>query len=166
VWQFLPNASLADLESPPPITKWAGPGTKSINVPFPVESNLSGIESLIGQTGVGFYRLYTDQRILPPRSPDCTRMLLHIEASDWETHVWVNGYKQHPVFPLDSRIYQNTSSNETAFAYYHRGGYNRITFDVTSSITGPCDFNNKHKKTESFCPPGNMPSIFNLKHSL
>lgn len=61
VWQFMPNASHAYLEMPPDIQAWSGAGTQNINVPFPVESNLSSVGSSIGETGVGFYRLYTDQ---------------------------------------------------------------------------------------------------------
>jgi hypothetical protein len=135
LWQYKRTATVDDLTNPPLMTDLP----EQILVPFAVESALSGIRNRT-TNGVGFYRLYTDGRILPPRSPSSTRMLLHIEASDFETHLWINGDKQMPLSPYDSR-------NQS----FHRGGYNRITYDITASVTGPCE-----NDADALCPPGHI----------
>ena len=57
---------------------------------FPIESGLGGVRN-VTEHGYSFYYLLSDQRILPPRGPSRTRVLLHFEAVDWEAHVWVQG---------------------------------------------------------------------------
>jgi hypothetical protein len=138
LWQYTRAATFDELTKPPLMTDLP----EQIMVPFAVESALSGIRNRT-TNGVGFYRLYTDGRILPPRSPSQTRMLLHIEASDFETYLWINGDKQMPLFPYDSR-------NQS----FHRGGYNRITYDITASVTGPCE-----NDANILCPPGHIEII-------
>lgn len=80
--------------------------SEKILVPFPVESRLSGIRRMVPAGATVWYR-----RTFPaPAGPG--RTLLHFEASDWQTDVWVNGRKVGS----------------------HRGGYDPFTFDVTDAL--------------------------------
>lgn len=76
-----------------------------ILVPFPVESALSGVGKRVGET----QRLWYRRTFKIPQSWSDERVLLHFEAVDWETQVWVN-----------SRTVGS-----------HRGGYDPFTFDIT-----------------------------------
>ena len=80
-----------------------------ILVPFPVESALSGIKQTVGAANRVWYR-----RSFRVNNPyEHGRVLLHFEASDWETSVFVNSY----------------------FAGTHQGGYDPFTFDITDYLT-------------------------------
>ena len=79
-----------------------------ILVPFPVESALSGIGQNVGTGNQVWYK--REFRISPYWKGH--RILLHFEASDWETKAWLNG---HPVGE-------------------HRGGYDPFTFDITDHV--------------------------------
>ena len=99
LWQF----AIAQENEPPPIGKDL---PDEILVPFPVESALSGVMKRAERL---WYRrtfnvddwLKTDRRIL-----------LHFDAVDWETTVWVNGKEVGT----------------------HRGGYDPFTFDITDAL--------------------------------
>lgn len=102
LWQFAP----AKEGESPPIGRDL---PERILVPFPVESALSGI----GRHEVRmWYRrtfdLPADWQSLGPRQ----RVILHLDAVDWEATVLVNG----------------------ANVGTHRGGYDRISFDITEAL--------------------------------
>lgn len=79
-----------------------------ILVPFPVESNLSGVgKSLSSEQKLWYQRLFTI-----PASWKGQRILLHFGAVDWQTTVWING----------------------AIVGSHQGGYSPFTFDITSAL--------------------------------
>ncbi len=82
--------------------------SRKILVPFPVESALSGIGEKVGTGNRAWY--HRNFRISPYWKG--RRILLHFEASDWETKVWLNG----------------------AFAGEHRGGYDPFTLDITQHV--------------------------------
>ncbi|MDD5694248.1 MAG: glycoside hydrolase family 2 TIM barrel-domain containing protein [Bacteroidales bacterium] len=82
--------------------------SQKILVPFPVESALSGIGQKVGTGNQVWYK--REFRISPYWKG--RRILLHFEASDWETKAWLNG---HPVGE-------------------HRGGYDPFTFDITEHV--------------------------------
>ncbi|MDY7110429.1 MAG: exo-alpha-sialidase [Planctomycetota bacterium] len=86
--------------------QWDG----QILVPFCVESALSGVMERITPDE----RLWYRRQFQLPGAWEGRRILLHFEAVDWETLVWVNGI----------------SIGE------HRGGYDRFTFDITDALTG------------------------------
>ncbi len=86
--------------------QWDG----SILVPFAVESALSGVGRTVGPQQRLWYRR-TWQVPAEWRS-DGQRVLLHFEACDWQTTVWVNGRKLGE----------------------HRGGYDPFSFDVTDAL--------------------------------
>ncbi|MBU8861812.1 MULTISPECIES: AbfB domain-containing protein [unclassified Micromonospora] len=82
-----------------------------INVPFPVESALSGVRRAAGDNrNYLFYR----RTVTVPTNWSGRRVLLHFGAVDWQTTVWVNG---------------------TAVGG-HTGGYDAFTFDVTPHLRG------------------------------
>lgn len=85
--------------------EWQG----NIEVPFPVESRRSGVRRRVAPTAEIWYR----RRFEPPSSWRGRRILLHVEASDWETKAFVNG----------------------RFVGRHRGGYDPFSFDVTDALT-------------------------------
>src|SRR3954467_12903783 len=81
---------------------------REIQVPFPFESEASGI----GDTGfhpVVWYRRTVQATVRPGH-----RLLLHFGAVDYRAHVWVNG---------------------EAVAY-HEGGHTPFTADITSALEG------------------------------
>ena len=90
----------------PPQTPPERPQIFSILVPFPVESQLSGLgihaESVI----------YRKRFRIPENWPKNFRILLHFGAVDWETVVQVNG--------------KNIG--------VHRGGYDAFSFDITDAL--------------------------------
>jgi beta-galactosidase/beta-glucuronidase len=79
-----------------------------ILVPYPVESALSGVKETVGARNRVWYR-----RTFQADPAEGERVLLHFGASDWETHVFVNG---EPVG-------------------HHQGGYDPFTFDITDALT-------------------------------
>lgn len=104
VWQF---AAAAAADAPP-----VGRNLEErILVPYPVESALSGI---MRHESRMFYR----RRFVAPRSWGVgrahkpNRLLLHLDAVDYEATVWVNGTQVGT----------------------HRGGYDRFTVDVTDAL--------------------------------
>ncbi|MFB9674838.1 PA14 domain-containing protein [Streptosporangium vulgare] len=76
-----------------------------IVVPFPVESTLSGI-------GRHEDRMWYRRTFTVPRSWKKDRLLLHLDAVDWESTVYVNGRQVGT----------------------HKGGYDRFTVDVTDAL--------------------------------
>ena len=79
-----------------------------IQVPFPPESRLSGIERALGEREVYLY----DRMFLLPESFSVGRVLLHFGAVDQIARVYFNGY----------------------FLGEHIGGYLPFSFDVTDQI--------------------------------
>ncbi|MEX2213462.1 MAG: glycoside hydrolase family 2 TIM barrel-domain containing protein [Phycisphaeraceae bacterium] len=86
--------------------KWDG----KIMVPFPVESALSGVMKRVGQDKALWYRTRIPRE--KGKAWDGKRLLLHFGAVDWQTTVWINGFKVGE----------------------HTGGYDPFTFDVTEAI--------------------------------
>lgn len=79
-----------------------------IVVPFCVESQLSGVQRVVGAEQRLWYR-----RDFPrPAVTGGERVLLHFGAVDWETTVWVNGSEVGS----------------------HRGGFDPLVFDVTAAL--------------------------------
>ena len=100
LWEVDINAT--DLQSPPFGVKLA----REILVPFPVEAPLSGIRKL-----PPFFTMWY-RRMLPTHSCGPDRTLLHFEAVDWNTTVYVNR--------------QLVGS--------HIGGYDEFTFDISQAL--------------------------------
>ncbi|WFE36374.1 AbfB domain-containing protein [Micromonospora sp. WMMD975] len=80
-----------------------------INVPFPVESALSGVRRAAGDNR---NHLFYRRTVTVPTSWNGRRVLLHFGAVDWQTTVWVNGVAVGG----------------------HTGGYDAFTFDVTPQL--------------------------------
>jgi len=111
-----------------------------ILVPFPVESCLSGVQKRVSKDSLLWYQRSFS---LPPEWKNC-HIILHFEASDWETHVWVNGKK----------------------AGEHRGGYDRFSFNITDllksgsrqvltvSVMDPTDEGNQPRGKQVNSPEG------------
>lgn len=91
----------ADQEVP---EEWDG----KILVPYPVESALSGVQRGVGKDN----RLWYSTRFTLPEQWTNRKILLHFEAVDWETNVWIND--------------QLVGS--------HKGGYDPFSFDITENI--------------------------------
>lgn len=98
-WEYsiLPKGSLPEMG-------FAG----EILVPFPVESQLSGVQQTVGPEMELWYEKTFDLDLKKGKS----RILLHFGAVDWEAEVWVNG--QH--------------------AGTHQGGFDSFSFDITSHL--------------------------------
>ena len=79
-----------------------------ILVPFCIESALSGVGKKVLPQQALWYR----REFQTPKKWTGQRLLLHFDAVDWETTVWLNG-KQVGT---------------------HRGGYDRFTFDITDAL--------------------------------
>ena len=105
LWQF----SAAKQGEAPPTGKDLG---ERILVPFPVESALSGI-------GRHESRMWYRRTFEIPAADAWKnkQVILHLDAVDWESTIWVNGKEIGT----------------------HRGGYDRISLDITSALkpTGP-----------------------------
>ncbi len=84
--------------------QWEG----EILVPYPIESALSGVKRRISEDECLWYK--TDFKL--PSGWKDNRILLHFEASDWETKVWIDGKA----------------------AGQHRGGYDPFCFDITEYV--------------------------------
>lgn len=84
--------------------EWTG----KILVPYPVESALSGVRKSVTENQLIWYR----RDITIPEDWAEKRVLLHFEASDWETSVEIDGK------PAGS----------------HRGGYDPFSFDITELV--------------------------------
>ncbi len=85
--------------------KWNG----NILVPYPVESALSGVQKQIGKDSALWYK----RSFKVPATWRGKRFLLHFEAVDWETTLWVNNEK----------------------AGIHKGGYDPFSFDITDYLS-------------------------------
>ena len=90
-------------------TAWDG----KILVPFPIQSQLSGVERAVSDS----QRLWYHRTFRRPTLSRNSRLLLHFGAVDWETTVYVNGVKVGE----------------------HRGGYDPFTFDITTLLRGSGD---------------------------
>ncbi|HVO34568.1 MAG TPA: glycoside hydrolase family 2 TIM barrel-domain containing protein [Gemmatimonadales bacterium] len=95
-------------DAPAP-ARWDG----GILVPFPVESQLSGVRRAVTPS----QRLWYHRAFHAPRLPPGGRLLLHFGAVDWDATVWVNGRQVGE----------------------HRGGYDPFTFDITDALAGGRD---------------------------
>jgi beta-galactosidase/beta-glucuronidase len=82
-----------------------------ILVPFAVESALSGVGKNVGPDDVLWYKT----KFTVPSTFRKKNILLHFEAVDWSTEIYLNGVKIGT----------------------HQGGYDPFTFDITSFIKGP-----------------------------
>ena len=78
-----------------------------ILVPFCAESSLSGVGRTVGADSVLWYR----RRFTVPRAWK-QKVLLHFDAVDWKTEVWLNGQ----------------------FLGEHTGGYTAFTYDITDYL--------------------------------
>jgi hypothetical protein len=92
---------------------WEKPGAagydRTIVVPFPWESELSGIHQTTGAPKVGWYR----RRFRVPNSfPVDRRVWLRFGAVDWRADIWVNGKK----------------------VVEHQGGYTPFEADISDAI--------------------------------
>lgn len=99
LWDYAINSGLM------PPKRWEG----KILVPFPVESALSGVMKQISPNDWLWYR----RTFTVPREWAGRRILLHFEAVDWESTVWLNGMKLAT----------------------HQGGYDSFTYDITDALT-------------------------------
>lgn len=79
-----------------------------ILVPFPIESDLSGVKKILSPEQQLWYR----RTFIIPASWKGQRVLLHFGAVDWKTMVWVNGKKIGT----------------------HEGGYDAFTYDITEAL--------------------------------
>ncbi|PZG39776.1 hypothetical protein C1I98_23235 [Spongiactinospora gelatinilytica] len=103
VWQF---AAAGPGEAPP----FGRDLAERIVVPYPVESLLSGLQR--HEERMFYRRTFTVPRDWKVRGKSGDRLLLHLDAVDWESIVYVNG-KQVGT---------------------HKGGYDRFTVDVTDAL--------------------------------
>jgi beta-galactosidase/beta-glucuronidase len=111
-----------------------------ILVPFAVESCLSGVQKKVNKDSLLWYQ----RTFSVPRTWKNKNVILHFEASDWETHVWINGKE----------------------AGMHRGGYDPFSFDITSllgrgnrqvltvSVMDPTDAGNQPRGKQVSNPEG------------
>lgn len=79
-----------------------------ILVPFPVESQLSGVEKRLSENDALWYK----RTFTIPSSWRQQKVLLHFGAVDWQADVWVNGIKVGT----------------------HTGGYTPFAFDITAAL--------------------------------
>jgi Glycosyl hydrolases family 2, sugar binding domain/Glycosyl hydrolases family 2, TIM barrel domain/Glycosyl hydrolases family 2 len=98
-WEY----AITDSGAPQP-SRWDG----RILVPFPVQSQLSGVQRAVSDSQDLWYR----RPFTAPTSSRGGHLLLHFGAVDWDATVWVNG----------TRVGE------------HRGGYDPFTFDITNAL--------------------------------
>ncbi|MFO0066187.1 MAG: sugar-binding domain-containing protein, partial [Pirellulaceae bacterium] len=99
LWDY----QITDREASEP-SSWEG----QILVPFPIESQLSGVQRWVSpQQALWYHRSFAS-----PPLRERERLLLHLGACDWETSVWVDG----------------------KLVGSHRGGYDPFTLDITESL--------------------------------
>lgn len=82
-------------------TSWAG----KILVPFAVESSLSGVGKTVGKDSILWY----NRRFTLKKEMKGKKVLLHFQAVDWKTKVFINGKP----------------------AGEHEGGFDPFSFDIT-----------------------------------
>lgn len=114
LWQYAVTPKGSEPE------QWEG----EILVPYPIESALSGVKKRISRNECLWYK--TDFKL--PSSWRDKRILLHFEASDWETKIWVDG---------------KAVGN-------HRGGYDPFCFDISDYVRA----GKKHELKVSVWDPG------------
>jgi len=100
LWQFQAGATN---DSVPTNQNLSG----AILVPYPMESALSGVATY------STFSWYRRTFVVPP-AWSSQRVLLHLDAVDWQSQVYVNGQS----------------------VGIHKGGYDPITYDITSSLNG------------------------------
>ncbi|EMI57074.1 glycoside hydrolase family 2 protein [Rhodopirellula sallentina] len=98
---FIEMASMTEGASP---QEWDG----ELLVPFTVDAPLSGVMHILRPQE----RLWYQREFNLPEGMQGKRILLHIEASDWETSVYVNGKK----------------------VGQHRGAYDPFSFEITDAL--------------------------------
>lgn len=99
LWQFA--VVPADAEQP---ADWQG----EILVPYPIESDLSGVTKRVQPDERLWYRRTFER----PKLADGGRLLLHFGAVDWKCTAWVNGQE----------------------VGQHTGGFDPFSFDVTDAL--------------------------------
>jgi hypothetical protein len=108
-WEFRFDAADEGLKS-----AWEKPGTqgfdRTIVVPFPWESELSGIHQPKGAPQIGWYRRRFS---IPTNFPADHRVWLRFGAIDYRADVWINGRK----------------------VAEHEGGYTPFDADVSDAVT-------------------------------
>lgn len=100
IWQFQSGAT----NDPVPVGQTLA---SEILVPFPMESAISGIKRYY--TNSWYRRTFT-----VPAGWSGQNLLLHLDAVDWESEVFINGHSLG----------------------IHRGGYDAATYDITPWVTG------------------------------
>src|SRR5689334_5334586 len=100
VWQFQPGAT----NDPVPTGHTL---SSEILVPFPMESAISGV---MQYNAFSWYR----RTFTVPAAWIGKRIILHLDAVDWQATVYVNG--------------QNVGT--------HKGGYDAIVYDITPYLSG------------------------------
>ncbi|HWD92599.1 MAG TPA: PA14 domain-containing protein [Verrucomicrobiae bacterium] len=100
IWQFQAGAS----NDPVPVNQTL---SSQILVPFPMESAISGVKAYHDRAW--YRRTFT----LPPAWSG-QKILLHLDAIDWESEVFINGVS----------------------VGVHHGGYDPATYDITSYLSG------------------------------
>ncbi len=100
LWQFQPGTT-QDEDVP------KGNLSRSILVPFPVESALSGVQE-------HHERIWYRRMFMIPANWKGQQVLLHFGAVDYESQIYVNGKR----------------------VGVHSGGYDPFSFDITSFLTG------------------------------
>ncbi len=100
IWQFQPGAT----NDPVPVGQTL---SSEILVPFPMESAISGVKHYY--TNSWYRRTFT-----VPVGWSGQNLLLHLDAVDWESEVFINGHSLG----------------------IHRGGYDPATYDITAFVTG------------------------------
>jgi hypothetical protein len=100
IWQFQAGAT----NDPVPTNQTL---SSEILVPFPMESALSGI---MQHHDFSWYR----RTFTIPPAWTGQRILLHLDAVDWESEVFINGQSEG----------------------IHRGGYDEATYDITAQLSG------------------------------
>jgi beta-galactosidase/beta-glucuronidase len=96
-----------------------------ILVPYPVESALSGVKQAVGQENLLWYR----KKINIPESWSGKDVILHFEACDWETKLWI----------------------DDGYVGEHRGGYDPFAFDISRNVRA----GSQHSITFSVWDPTN-----------
>jgi len=100
IWQFQPGA-----------TNQSAPTNQTLSdeilVPFPMESALSGVAQYSEHS---WYR----RTFTVPTAWGGQRVLLHLDAVDWESEVFINGQS----------------------VGVHQGGYDPVIYDITTQLTG------------------------------
>lgn len=99
---FAPNDSYTTSAIP---DKWSG----KIVVPFAIDAPLSGVGHILQPDE----RLWYQRECQIPQQWKDKKIVIHFQASDWETSLYVNG----------KRVGQ------------HRGGYDPFSFDITNYLT-------------------------------